>query len=120
MQWHALYQKLWDLRTEGPEAPLSYEALRQKMPIPERLTPAHVWQVMHKRWDPKDNEVRAAFGLDPLGLAPVCHCGEVHSTKRCTKKEKSRRYKDLLAWPDEELKSALQDALQRLREPQEP
>lgn len=54
--------------------------------------------------EPKDNKIRAAFGLPTYAPAPVCiHCGLVHVTKRCTqrtphKPSKPRRnYKQIAA-----------------------
>lgn len=47
-------------------------------------------------------KIRAVLRLNPLLPAPVCSvCGEVHTTKRCTKR--AAEYKDLFATPQSDL-----------------
>lgn len=52
---------------------------------------------------------RARFGLAILKPAPVCKCGEVHTTKRCTANDKPRRKKDLFAYSVRELRWMLEN-----------
>jgi len=49
------------------------------------------------------NKYRPGFNLAPLLPAPVCKCGEVHTTKRCTKNDKPRRRRDLFEYSPTEL-----------------
>lgn len=52
---------------------------------------------------------REAFGLPLTKPAPVCKCGEVHTTKRCTANDKPRRKKDLFAYSVRELRWMLEN-----------
>ena len=48
------------------------------------------------------------FGLPTFKPAPVCHsCEEVHTTKRCTKKQP--KHKDLFSMPVDELRRRLDE-----------
>ena len=57
--------------------------------------------------EPIPHKWRAAFGLPELAPAPVCKCGEVHTTKRCTKYDKPRTRRDLFSYPTAELRVML-------------
>ena len=46
---------------------------------------------------------REAFNLPRTKPAPVCKCGEVHTTKRCTKYDKPRVKRDLFSYSAKDL-----------------
>ena len=52
---------------------------------------------------------REAFNLPRTKPAPVCKCGEVHTTKRCTKNDKPREKRDLFSYPVSELRWMLEN-----------
>lgn len=100
-----LEELLSELRNKRASG-LTYEALAAQ--YPPRITRAHIHALMHKGWDPNDPHIRAALNLAPMQPVLVCRsCGEAHATKRCTKRDAQRAYKDLLAWPEQELREAI-------------
>ncbi len=73
------------------------------------VTRAHIWKIINKRSEPTEPHLRQAFGLPAMKPAPVCKCGEVHTTKRCTANDKPRRKKDLYAYSVKELRWMLEN-----------
>jgi len=59
--------------------------------------------------EPIPHKWRAAFGMPELAPAPVCKCGDVHTTKRCTKNDKPRTKRDLFSYSAQELRWMLEN-----------
>lgn len=63
------------------------------------VTRAHIYHWLKTRREPEKIGLRLALGLPAYKLAPACSdCGEVHTTRRCTKKTR-KPYADLTAIP---------------------
>lgn len=66
---------------------------------------AMAWRIVEEDYEPKDPVIRLVLGLPAMGKAPVCpHCGQVHTTKRCTARRPKRRIRDLFDVPVDELR----------------
>lgn len=81
-----------------------YEELHTWDAVAERygLSKPLIWRVALKHYEPKKPLIRHRLGLSVYLPAPACpKCGEVHTTRRCTKVE--RRYRDLFDMPTSEL-----------------
>jgi len=66
---------------------------------------AMAWRIAEENYEPKDAKIRLVLDLPAMGQAPVCpHCGQVHTTKRCTAKPRKRRVRDLYDVPVDELR----------------
>ena len=101
MTFDNLYISLTQRRSEGE----TYEAIAADY---EGATRAHIWKIINKHSEPTEPHLRQAFGLPAQKLAPVCKCGEVHTTKRCTKKTR-RGKRDLFAYSVRELRWMLEN-----------
>jgi len=74
-----------------------------------RITGGMAYRIANEQgYEPKDVHIRYILGLPALVPAPVCEkCGEVHLTKRCTRRRKSwLRWRDL---PSALLRHALEN-----------
>jgi len=99
------YDKLitsWKSRRSAGE---TYESIARSYPA--EITRAHVYKIM-KGWEPDAVHLRQALGLPTYKPAPVCKCGEVHTTKRCTKNT-ARKAADLFSLPVAELRRRLEE-----------
>jgi hypothetical protein len=71
------------------------------------VSPAMAWKIAHGV-EPVDADIRKTLGLPVLKPAPVCKvCGEIHTTKKCMKRVKLHRHKDLLSYPKARLRDML-------------
>jgi len=74
------------------------------------LNGAMAWRIAKTGYEPKDPHIRFILNLATLLPAAVCkRCGEVHTTRRCVRKRRERRYKSLWAMPVVELRWALEN-----------
>jgi hypothetical protein len=74
------------------------------------LSGAMAWRIGKTGYEPKDPHIRLILNLATLLPAAVCRvCGEVHTTRRCVRKGRQRRYRSLWAMPVVELRWALEN-----------
>ena len=72
------------------------------------ISTAMAWQIVVNNHEPKQKDIRDRLGLQIMKPAPVCACGEVHTTQRCPHLRK-RKYKSLFDMPIKELRWALEN-----------
>ena len=82
---------------------LSFRSIARRTPYSDFDIPAGTLCTIYNTGVVPD-KWRHAFGLPELKPAPVCKCGEVHTTKRCTANDRPRRKKDLYAYSVKELR----------------
>ena len=74
------------------------------------LSGAMAWRIGKTGYEPKDVHIRLNLNLPTLLPAAICRvCGEVHTTRRCVRKRRERRYRSLWAMPVVELRWALEN-----------
>ena len=96
MKYDKLIKRLQNRRRNGD----SYETIA--LDYPPEITRAHIWHML-RGWNPEAAHLRQALDLPAMKPAPVCHCGQVHTTKRCTANDARKEYRDLWAMPKAEL-----------------
>lgn len=72
------------------------------------ISTAMAWQIVVNNHEPKQKDIRDRLGLQIMKPAPVCACGEVHTTKRCPHL-RQRKPKSLFDMPAKELLWALEN-----------
>lgn len=69
------------------------------------ISGAVAYRIANSDYEPRDPHIRARLGLPAYAPAPVCvKCGNVHVTKRCTRKQPPTRWSD---YPIDQLRAAL-------------
>lgn len=75
------------------------------------ISTAMAWQIVVNNHEPKRKDIRDRLGLQIMKPAPVCACGEVHTTKRCPHL-RQHKPKSLFDMPAKELLWALENRVE--------